>query len=107
MTTETTLVVHWDRPEGGGKVVFAKHKEDIYPSTWHIGTVCADWEKFEWWSEIPAPVKPKRFVVKRGIDGVWFVIDMKRLRGNNIVADHIQSEEAAQRIADIYEETTP
>ena len=107
MTTETTLVVHWDRPEGGGKVVFAKHKEDIYPSTWHIGTVCADWEKFEWWSEIPAPVKPKRFVVGEYVaSGVtyWRVTDTVDYF---YPAYLIPTPEAAQRIADIYEETTP
>lgn len=104
MTTETTLVVHWDRPEGGGKVVFAKHKEDIYPSTWHIGTVCADWEKFEWWSEIPAPVKPKRFVVEENMDGTVYVWDNAN---KHSPAHLIPTREAAQRIADIYEETTP
>jgi hypothetical protein len=54
----------------------------------------------------PAPyVKPKRFEVTCNSDGAtWFVFDTLT---HNEVSDNIPTREAAERIADIYNEVMP
>jgi len=108
MSAETvTLEIHRDAPpdlNADMVTVVAKRKSLTLCGEYFVRTVVNEWHDFEWWSEMPAPVKPKRFVViKTGVD-VWAVVDDKL---KVAVADSIGSKEAAQRIADIYEETTP
>lgn len=106
MTTETTLLVHWEMPSDGTDNVLAKCKNDNTPNVWARYFVRSTWHLFEWWAEIPAPVKPKRFVVEER-DGFVGPFCVKHERGGNCSAYYIPTREAAQRIADIYEETTP
>ena len=111
MSAETvTLGIHREKPsEEGSQYVIAKWLPSGTAHTYTRKHVCAVWSDFEWWSELPAPVKPKRFVVEKhcgdGLGAPYAVKDTKFC--NMTAAFAIPTREAAQRIADIYEETTP
>lgn len=108
MSAETvTLEIHREKPLSTTGFVLAKAACALHPTLWHRSAVHGDWGSFEWWAEIPAPVKPKRFVVGEYVaSGVtyWRVTDTVDYF---YPAYLIPTPEAAQRIADIYEETTP
>lgn len=104
--------IHFERPDKGD-TLSADHSEIIAYSKWSRKwmnveryKVAQGWNNpFTAWMEMPpAPVKPKRFVVEENMDGTAYVWDNAN---KHSPAHHIPTREAAQRIADIYEETTP
>ena len=107
-------VIHFEAPDKGD-TLSAAHSEIIAYSKWSRKwmnveryKVTQGWNNpFTAWMEMPpAPVKPKRFVVEESsfVKGRWLVL---RVSDGQCVANYIPTREAAERIADIYEEVTP
>ena len=102
MTSELTITVNYEKPKNGAAHVLAKYGRSSGASVWERSFVRDNWSNFEWWSEIPAPVKPRRFVGEpdeRNVGHYW----VRFISRKKIVADSIPNEQAAQAIADIYE----